>query len=345
MTFIKSLLKEDDAYIIAEIGNNHQGSLDLALKMSEEAILCGVDAIKFQRRNNKELFTEKFYNSPYENSNSFGNLYGEHRDYLELSLKELEKLKYYIESKNCDFLVTPFDLTSLEELEKINCSFYKIASADIVHIPLIERIARTSKPIIISSGYATYEDIDRAVSKLDEFDSKYALLHCTASYPADVSDMNLNCIPEMIKRYINAFRIGLSDHENGIDCASIGYLLGARVFEKHFTLNRAHKGTDNSFSLEPTGMKKLVRNIRRIPLSLGNASHNLLKSEEKPVYKMRKSIVYKSNLSKNEKLSLSNLEFRCPGNGLEPYHIYNILGKVLKTDVQKQQCFEFSHII
>ena len=134
----------------------------------------------------------------------------------------------------------------------------------------------------------------------------------------------------MIKKYPNAFRIGLSDHENGIDCASIAYMLGARVFEKHFTLNRAQKVQITLFSLEPNGMKKLVRNIRRIPISLGNSTHDLLTSEQKPVYKMRKSIVYKSNLSKNEELSLSNLEFRCPGDGLEPYHVYEILGKVLK---------------
>ena len=142
---MQSLSEGDNAYIIAEIGNNHQGSLDLALKMSEESILCGVDAIKFQKRNNKELFTDEFYNSPYENSNSFGNVYGVHRDNLELSIEDLAKLKAYIESKNCDFLVTPFDFRSLEELEKIKCAFYKIASADIVHLPLIEKIAKTYK--------------------------------------------------------------------------------------------------------------------------------------------------------------------------------------------------------
>lgn len=344
MNFINILSKEKNAYIIAEIGNNHQGSFEEALKMADEAISCGVNAIKFQRRNNKNLFTDTFYSSPYQNPNSFGDSYGEHRENLELSLIELEKIKLFVESKNCDFLVTPFDLSSLEDLEKINCSFYKIASADIVHIPLIEKIAKTYKPIIMSTGYSTYSDIDRAVSKLDEFKSNYSLLHCTASYPAEISDMNLNCIPEMIKRYPKAFKIGLSDHENGIDCASVGYLLGARIFEKHFTLNRANKGTDNSFSLEPSGMKKLVRNIKRIPISLGESKHKLLKSEEKPVYKMRKSIVYKCDLKKNEELNLDNLEFRCPGNGLEPYHVYEIIGKTLDTCVKKHQCFEFSHI-
>ena len=344
MNFINSLEKKDASYIIAEIGNNHQGSLELALKMSEEAILCGVDAIKFQRRNNKELFTEEFYNSPYINSNSFGDVYGEHRDRLELSLEDLDKLKSFIESKNCDFLVTPFDFLSLEELEKIKCSFYKVASADIVHIPLIEKIGNTKKPMIISTGFATYDDINRAVAVLNDLNSNYSLLHCTASYPADVKDMNLSCIPEMINKYPKAFRIGLSDHENGIDCASIAYMLGARIFEKHFTLNRSNKGTDNSFSLEPNGLKKLVRNIKRIPTCLGNNSHNLLKSEEKPVYKMRKSIVYKKNLSKDEKLELSNLEFRCPGDGLEPFHIKDIVGKTLKTNVNKHECFVFSHV-
>ena len=196
----------------------------------------------------------------------------------------------------------------------------------------------------MSTGYATYHDIDRAVKKLVELSSNFSLLHCTASYPAQINDMNLNCIPEMIKRYPQALSIGLSDHENGIDCATIAYLLGARIFEKHFTLNRSSKGTDNCFSLEPTGMKKLVRNLKRIPLALGNSSHDLLPSEEKPVFKMRKSIVYKSNLKKFEELDLTNIEFRCPGNGLEPYHIENIIGKRLQVDVQKHQCFDYSHI-
>lgn len=344
MNFIDSLKEQDASYIIAEIGNNHQGSLDLALKMCEEAISCGVDAIKFQRRNNKELFTDEFYNSPYLNSNSFGDLYGEHRDKLELSLQDLEKIKSYIESKKCDFLVTPFDFSSLEDLETIKCAFYKVASADIVHIPLIKKIARTQKPMIISTGFATYEDINRAVLILDELKSNYSLLHCTASYPAEIADMNLNCIPEMIKRYPKAFKIGLSDHENGIDCASIAYLLGARIFEKHFTLNRANKGTDNCFSLEPNGLKKLVRNIKRIPICLGTSSHQLLKAEEKPIFKMRKSIVYKTNLVKDAQLDLTNLEFRCPGNGLEPFYINEVIGKRLKTNVNRHQCFDFSHI-
>lgn len=344
MHFLKTLSLNNNAYVIAEIGNNHMGSLDYAFKMSEEAIACGVNAIKFQKRDNRELFTDKFYNSPYENPNSFGEFYGEHRDNLELSIEELSKLKNYIESKNCDFLVTPFDYSSLENLEKINCSFYKIASADIVHTPLIEKIANISKPIIMSTGYATYSDIDRAVSIFDEKKSNYSLLHCTASYPAEVNDMNLNCIPEMKKKYPKAFKIGLSDHENGIDCASIGYLLGARIFEKHFTLNRANKGTDNAFSLEPNGMKKLVRNLKRIPIALGSSEHHLLDAEQKPIFKMRKSIVYKSDLNKNEILDFDNLEFRCPGTGLEPYRVYEIIGKSLKKSVKKQECFDFSHI-
>ena len=116
---------------------------------------------------------------------------------MELSLQDLDKIKSYIESKKCDFLVTPFDFSSLEDLETIKCSFYKVASADIVHIPLIEKIARTQKPMILSTGFATYEDINRAVLTLDELKTNYSLLHCTASYPAQISDMNLNCIPDL----------------------------------------------------------------------------------------------------------------------------------------------------
>ena len=336
--------EKKNAYVIAEIGNNHQGSIELAFKMVDKAIECGVSAVKFQRRNNKDLFTNEFFNKPYDNPNSFGDVYGTHRQALELNLDELSKLKDYTESKSCDFLVTPFDIKSLEELEKISCQFYKVASADIVHTPMINKMIRTNKPIIMSTGHSNYSDIDRAVEILDKSDISYALLHCTASYPTRIEDMNLSAITTMFKRYPNAINIGLSDHENGIDCASIAYMLGARIFEKHFTLNRSFKGTDNVFSLEPSGMRKLVRNLRRIPVSLGSSDHNILEAEKKPVYKMRKSIVYKQNYNQGSVIGIDDLEFRCPGDGLEPYHLDLVIGRTLKLSVKEHQCVEMSHL-
>ena len=189
-------------YVIAEIGNNHQGSLDKAIKMIDEAVWAGADAVKFQKRCNKELFTPDFYNSPYSNVNSFGNTYGEHRDFLELSIEEMGKLNEYCKDKDIVFFATPFDFKSLEELEKLNLPFYKVASADVSNTPFLKEISKTNKNVILSTGHSNYEDIERAVSSFDESNS-LAVLHCTAAYPAPEDTMNLNCIPVLKQKFSN----------------------------------------------------------------------------------------------------------------------------------------------
>jgi len=324
-------------YIIAEIGNNHQGSLETAIKMVHAAKYCGVNAVKFQKRSISNLYTQQFFNSAYDNPNSFGKTYGEHRQYLELDIGQLGKLRHITDDLGLDFIVTPFDLQSLEELERIGCCFYKIASADLTFMQLIERISNTSRPIIISTGHSRYEDIDRALGWIPSGYKDLTLLHCTSSYPADCKEMNLNCITAMIKKYGFRAKIGLSDHENGIDAASIAYMLGARTFEKHFTLNRSWKGTDNAFSLEPEGMRKLVRNLHRISDILGTDNKIPLESEKKPMVKMRKCIVFSRALSKGHKILEEDLSFKAPGEGFFPYDVDRLIGLVLKQDVECDQ--------
>ena len=321
-------------YVIAEIGNNHQGSFENAIQLIDQAIWAGADAVKFQKRCNKKLFTPEFFDSPYINENSFADTYGAHREFVELNIAEMAKLNDYCKDRGITFFATPFDFESLDDLEKLNLPFYKVASADVLHTPFLEAISRTGKNVILSTGCSTYIDIERAISCFKR--NKLAILHCTAAYPAPVESMNLNCIPELIKKFPN-HKIGISDHENGIDAASIAYMLGARVFEKHFTLNRADKGTDHKFSLEPTGLQKLVRNLRRIPKILGDINKKPLEVEEKPIYKMRKSIVYSDDFSAGKKLNKDSFEYRCPGDGLPPYKIQDLLDKTIKKEVQKYQ--------
>ena len=155
-------------YVIAEIGNNHQGSFDKAIKLIDQAIWAGADAVKFQKRNNKKLFVPDFYNSPYINDNSFSSTYGAHREFVELDIHELEKLNNYCVSKGITFFATPFDFQSLEDLEKINLPFYKVASADIVHTPFLKKISETRKNVILSTGHSTYDDVSRAVNCFDK---------------------------------------------------------------------------------------------------------------------------------------------------------------------------------
>ena len=169
---------------------------------------------------------------------------------------------------------------------------YKIASADLTNSPLQEEIVKLLKPIFLSTGGGTMEDIRRASDLILKYNNNLTILHCTASYPARLEDMNLAVIKTLKKEFKN-LRIGLSDHENGIDAGVIAYMLGARAFEKHFTLNHANKGTDHAFSLEPIGLVKFVRNIKRVEVMMGSENKKLLEAEKKPLFKMKKSIVVK----------------------------------------------------
>ena len=330
------LLNKKNIFVIAEIGHNHMGSIKEAFKLIEAAKKSGADAVKLQKRDNKSLYTKAFYDSPYENPNSYGKTYGEHREFLEFGKKEYSKLIKFSKKIGINLFATPFDFKSVKFLKKLNMPLYKIASADLTNTPLQIEIAKTGKPVILSTGGGTFKDIDRAVKNIKKFNKKITVLHCTASYPAKITDMNLSIISKLKKKYKN-ITIGLSDHENGIDAGVVAYMLGARVFEKHFTLNRANKGTDHSFSLEPQGLQKFIRNLKRIELLMGNDEKRLLKSEKKPLHKMKKSIVASKNLIAGSKITYKDLDFKSPGGGLEPFEYNRLIGKKLRKNIKKEQ--------
>ena len=330
--FFKNIINKP--FVIAEIGHNHQGNINLAFELIRQAKICGADAVKFQKRNNKKLFTKKFYNEKYENENSYGETYGKHRDFLEFDFEQFKELKAFSISQKIEFFATPFDFESVDFLEKLDVSAYKIASADLTNIPLQNEISKLKKPIFLSTGGGTIEDVKRAVNNIAKYNTELSIMHCTASYPADIEDMNLRVI-NVYKKEFKDFVIGLSDHENGIDAAPIAYMLGARTFEKHFTLNRANKGTDHAFSLEPYGLSRLIRNLNRIEKMLGVEEKKLLEKEKKPLFKMKKSIVANKNLLKDHILKVEDISFKSPGGGLEPYEYIKIIGRKLKKSLSE----------
>ncbi len=342
--FSYNSIKKGKTFIIAEIGHNHQGSLNKAMDLMLAAKNCGADAVKFQKRDNKSLYTKEFYNSLYEHHNSYGKTYGKHREFLEFGIKDYKKLIKYAKKINIIIFATPFDFKSVDFLSKLKMPLYKIASADLTNIPLQEYIAKKNKPIILSTGGGTFSDIKRAYRNIIRINKKIIILHCTASYPAKIEDMNLNVIKKLKKIYKN-IPIGLSDHENGIDAASVAFMLGARVFEKHFTVNRSWKGTDQSFSLEPIGLSKLIRNLKRIPMLLGSKNKRFLQSEKKPIFKMRKSIVAARDLEKNHKISLSDLAFKSPAKGMEPYEYKKLINKRLKNKLNKDSYINLKNLL
>lgn len=331
----RNITSNSNAYVIAEIGHNHQGSIKTALKMVEKAAECGVDAVKFQKRNNKQLFTKNYYNRLYDNENSYGSTYGEHREFLEFGHEEYTQLKKRSEELNVDFFSTAFDIDSVDFLENLGVQSYKIASADVTNLPLIKKIAETGKPVFLSTGACTLEEIHTAYNEVLKHHDQLCLLHCTAGYPTEYKDLNLKFIEKMKKEFPKAVP-GYSGHDNGILAAVVAYMLGAVVIEKHFTLNHAWKGTDHKYSLEPQGMMKQVRDLKRISESLGDGEKVLRDFEKAAREKMGKSIYAVKDLPAGTVLQETDFAYKTPAGGLPPYRYMELVGKKLKSDVAEE---------
>lgn len=332
--------EKSPCYVIAEIGHNHQGNIENCKKLFLEAKLCGANAVKLQKRNNKKLYTKKFYNSPYDNPNSYGKTYGLHREFLEFDKNQYFELKKYAKEINITFFATPFDFDSVDFLEEINLPFYKIASADITNLPLIEYVAKKNKPIIISTGGCEEKDVERAYDYLKKINSEFALLHCVSSYPTPPELVNLDLIPY----YKNKFNciVGFSSHDNGMAISLAAYIKGARIIEKHFTLDRSLKGTDHPMSLAPSGLRKLVKDLKKIDKANGDGKKILLENEKNPIKKMAKKIVASKSLKKGTIIEFSSMEFKSPGDGLPPYIAYELVGKKLNKDVNYEHTFSLN---
>jgi N-acetylneuraminate synthase/sialic acid synthase len=319
-------------FVIAEVGHNHQGKLDQALELIRAASNAGSSAVKFQKRDNAALYTPAMYEEPYNSENSFGSTYGLHRDALEFGLDEYKACIAEAKRMKIIFFATAFDFNSADFLQSLEMPLYKIASGDLTNLPLLEYVARFEKPMIISTGGSDFEMIDNAVKTIQKIHNNFAILQCTASYPADFTQLNLRVIQTLRQKYPDNV-IGFSGHDNGIAMSTAAFTLGARVIEKHFTLNRALKGTDHAFSLEPQGLSKLVRDLRRTSSALGDGNKVVYESENAPMRKMRKMIVAKHFLPAGTIIRLEDLDFRSPGNGIGPDKLEIILGRKLKGDI------------
>ena len=333
-----------DCYVIAEIGHNHQGSLETAKKMILSAKECGANAVKLQKRDNKTLFTSETYNSPYDNANSYGATYGEHREALEFDKTQYLELIDYAKELNIDLFATAFDFKSADFLADLDMLAFKIASGDLNNTPLLKHVAQFGKPIVLSTGGGTLEDVKRAYDTIMPINKNLCILQCTAAYPIqDHKDMNLRVISTYRETFSNVV-IGLSDHESGIAMALAAYMLGARVIEKHFTLNRSWRGTDHSFSLSPGGLRRLVRNLKRTRVALGDGEKKRLSCEEKPLFKMSKKIVAAKNLSGGHTLQFEDLALKSPADGIPPYELENVIGKVLLKDIEADENIAWENI-
>jgi sialic acid synthase len=339
------IARDGPAYVIAEIGHNHQGDLEKAKALIHAAHECGADAVKFQKRDNRVLFTSEFYDSPYDNENSFGATYGEHREALELSKSDWFELAQYAREEGVAFVAAAFDEPSAEFLSELGVDAFKFASGDLLNVPLLRRVAAFERPMFLSTGGGTIEDIDRAVEAITAINSQLCVLHCTASYPADVEDLNLSVIATLRERYPDLV-IGLSDHHNGIAMAPVAFMLGARVFEKHFTLNHAWKGTDHAYSLMPDGMRRFVRDLQRVPAALGDGVKRRLPSEERPLQKMGKQLVAARDLPAGHVLAPGDVVAKSPADGgLPPYELDGLIGRTVARPLDAEQAVALEDLV
>lgn len=319
---------ESDCYVIAEIGHNHQGNLDRCKEMFRLARECGAHAVKLQKRDNRSLYTREMYDKPYDNENSFGPTYGAHREALEFGRDQYRELQRYSRELGITFFATAFDMASADFLAALDMPAYKIASGDLKNLPLLRYVAGFGKPMIISTGGARLEDVERAYQTVRPLNAQVSILQCTAGYPARFDELDLRVISTYRDRFPDVV-VGLSAHDNGIAMATAAYVLGSRIVEKHFTWNRAAKGTDHPFSLEPPGLRKLVRDLDRVRQALGDGVKKVYPSEEGPILKMGKKLVAARDLPTGHVLTAQDIAQKSPGDGLAPCMLDQIIGRTL----------------
>lgn len=322
-----------ECYVIAEIGHNHQGDLEQCKRMFDVAKQCGANAAKLQKRDNRAMFTKAMYDSPYNHRNSYGATYGEHREKLEFSRAQYEELIRYAKSIGITFFSTAFDIPSADFLADLDMPAYKIASGDLINVPLLRHVAKIGKPMIISTGGASMDDVVRAYRVIMPINPQLCILQCTSGYPAEFNELNLRVIQTFRERFPDAV-IGLSSHDNGIAMSPVAYVMGAGVIEKHFTLNRAAKGTDHAFSLTPEGLHRMVRDLRRAHEALGDGVKRCYESEKAPLYKMQKKLVAARDLPAGHVLTVEDIAIKSPNDGLLAFEFDNIVGMRLTAPLK-----------
>lgn len=330
---------DTDCYVIAEIGHNHQGDLDKCKEMFLQAKECGANAVKLQKRDNRALFTKAMFDKPYDNENSFGPTYGAHREALEFGWDEYVELMRYAREIGISFFATAFDFPSADFLAKLDVPAYKIASGDLKSIPLLKHIAAYGKPMILSTGGGSIDDIRRAYDAIMPINSKLCLLQATATYPTQAEEMNLQVISTLRAEFPDMV-VGLSDHYNGISMAVAAYVLGSRIVEKHFTLNHTWRGTDHALSLEPIGMGKMIRDLRRIRQALGDGVKRPHPNEAPALAKMGKSLVAARDLPAGHVVTLTDIAMKSPGGGIPPYELEQLVGSTLPVPVSEDEMFD-----
>ncbi|MBS1514725.1 MAG: N-acetylneuraminate synthase [Bacteroidetes bacterium] len=329
-------------FIIAEAGVNHNGQLDLAYKLVDEAVKAGADAVKFQTAVPELVMTEYATKAEYQITNT-----GEAGSQIEMAKKihlpldAYKGLKEYCEKNNIIFLSTPFDMKSLELLLSFNMPYMKVPSGEITNYPYLKRIGEQNMNVIISTGMSTLDDVRECLNLIISSGTdknKVTLLHCTTEYPAPLQDVNLKAMLALKDTF--GVNVGYSDHTKGIEISIAAAAMGATVIEKHFTLDKNMEGPDHVASLEPNELAEMVRCIRNVDLAMGDGVKQIVSSEEKNIVIARKSILAAHDINEGEIFTDKNLIVKRPGNGINPMRWNEVVGRKAKRKFSKDELIE-----
>ncbi|MDC0253296.1 N-acetylneuraminate synthase [Bacteriovoracales bacterium] len=328
-----------DVFIIAEAGVNHNGSLHLAKKLVDKAVEAKADAVKFQSFKAESLVTKTAEKAEYqkETTDSTESQF-EMIKKLELTFSEQEELFNYTKEKGIMFLSSPFDLESADFLNKLGLEIFKIPSGEITNLPYLKRIASFKKEIILSTGMSTLEEIEDALQVLLQSGvdkARITMLHCSTEYPTPFENVHLNAMKTIKDNF--KLNVGYSDHTEGIEVPIAAVALGARVIEKHFTLDKNMQGPDHKASLSPVELKNMVNALRKTQKVLGGPLKKPSKTELKNLLIARKSIVASKNIKKGEVFTEKNLTIKRPGNGISPMSWENLINKKATKDYVKDE--------
>lgn len=335
------MLPYKKTFIIAEIGVNHNGSVELAKKMIKSASECGVDAVKFQTFKSEELVTNNAKTADYQEKNTNAKSQLEMLKKLELTFDDFKQLKVFAEKNNVMFISSPFDINSVDLLEKLDVPLYKLGSGELTNFELIDYVQKTAKPIILSTGMATLDEIKETYDFIENKDN-LIILHCITGYPTEFSEANLNFIKTLKSEF--EVPIGFSDHSPGIELPIAAVALGACVVEKHFTLDKDMDGPDHKASLNPAEFKSMVDAIRNVEVAMGDGVRKFSDNELEIKKVARKSIILNQDVPEGTIITRDMLSIKRPGTGIPPKFINEIVGKTVVNDLKSQTIIKWENL-
>jgi sialic acid synthase SpsE len=334
---------ENSTYIIGEIGQNHNGSVDIAKLIVDAASrpihedlfglqLKSMDAVKLTKRDLNQELSKTQMDAPYTSAHSFGKTYGEHRAVLELNDEQHFEVYKYAKNLSLDFVETLCAVGCLSMLKLFTPDRLKVASRDLTNLPLLAALAETKIPIIVSTGMAGKQELDNAINVITKYNSNLSILHCVSQYPTQPQNVNLKTITYLQKNYPQ-FTIGYSDHTIGISTPVAAVAMGAKIIEKHITLDRKMKGTDQAGSLGIDGINRMVRDIRVMEMSLGKEEIFIEEGVKSSRVKLERSIASKRAIKKGEVITEADIHMLSPGDGFKWAEKDLVIGKVSQADI------------